>query len=69
MAIGHSKSMFALNFKFFTPSPLVRPCYFYMYPSLNVLLFYRVTTPLKKKFCDAYEFSNEKLVSENREKN
>ena len=68
MARGHSNSMFTWNFIFLTPSPLVCPCSFYMYPHQGTftLLSY---CPSEKKFCNAYKFLNEKSRSENREKN
>ena len=71
MARGHSKIMFAQNLKFFTLFP----------PCLSLLLLHVPLHPLQcnfillsyhhsqKTFCNAYEFSNEKSVSESREKN
>ena len=54
----------------FDPLPLVYPCLFYMYPrQRKFTIMSYPPPPSQEKFCDAYEFSNEKLVSENREKN
>ena len=69
MARGHSESMFTQNFKFLTPSPLVGSCSFYMYPHPQCTFTVLSYHPSQKKFGDDYEFSNEKSVSENREKN
>ena len=68
MARGHSKSMFTQNFRFLTCCP----------PCLSLLLLHIPTQctltllsydPSQKKLSDAYQFLNEKSVSENREKN
>ena len=56
MARGHSKSMFPFTF---TCTQSLPQC-------TLILLSYHLS---QKMLCDAYEFSNEKLVSENREKN
>ena len=56
MAWGHSKSMFPVAF---TCTQSLPQC-------TLILLSYH---PFQKMFCDTYEFSNEKSVGENREKN
>ena len=71
MAKDHSKSMFAQNFKgLYPPHPWLcfRPCYFYVYPLSQCTFILLSYDPSQKKFCNAYEFLNEKSGSENREK-
>ena len=60
MAMGHSKSMFARNFKILDPLP---PC-----SSLFILHVSPTPQHTFYSICDAYEFSNEKSVIENRKK-
>ena len=68
---GHSKCTFARNFQLLTPSPLALflPVIFTCTTAQRkfVLVSYPLP-PLKKKFRDVYEFSNEKSRSEKREK-
>ena len=59
MAMGHSKSMFARNLNFGPPPPLFIPVHFTCIPYPSTYVY---------SICDAYEFSNEKSVIENRKK-
>ena len=60
--------MFVRNVLFLTP-PLFRPCFLTCASPQRTFALVSYPSPSQKKFCFAYEFSNEKLGSEKREKN
>ena len=73
MASGHSKNMFTQNLKFLTPPPFFVLVFsllpLHVPPPFQCTFTLLTYHPNQKKFRNAYEFSNEKLMSENREKN
>ena len=68
--LGCSKSTFARNFQFLTPSPSCSSLFvLHVTPPPSTYVCFGELPPFSKKFRDVHEFLNEKSGGEKREKN